>query len=57
MIRDVVDMVIRFRTEFAVECGAVVDATSRFMITASGNRGWFGESTRTVLVHEMKPVY
>ncbi|KAJ1309760.1 hypothetical protein OPQ81_006526 [Rhizoctonia solani] len=35
----------------------LVDATSRFMITASGNRGWFGESTRTVLVHEMKPVY
>ncbi|KAG8743570.1 Transcription factor spt8 [Ceratobasidium sp. 414] len=35
----------------------LVDATSRFMITASGNRGWFGESTRTVLVHEMKRVY
>ncbi|KAF8610012.1 WD40 repeat-like protein [Ceratobasidium sp. AG-I] len=35
----------------------LVDSTSRFMITASGNRGWFGESTRTVLVHEMKPVF
>ncbi|KAG9125572.1 Transcription factor spt8, partial [Ceratobasidium sp. 392] len=35
----------------------LVDATSRFMITASGNRGWFGESTRTVLVHEMKRVF
>jgi len=32
----------------------LVDATSRFMITASGNRGWFGETTKTVLVHEMK---
>lgn len=33
----------------------VVDATCRFMITASGNRGWFGDSTRTVLVHSITP--
>ncbi|GMK58432.1 hypothetical protein CspeluHIS016_0504640 [Cutaneotrichosporon spelunceum] len=32
----------------------IVDATSRFLITASGDRGWQGESTRVVLVHEVK---
>ncbi|BEJ10977.1 hypothetical protein CspHIS471_0103990 [Cutaneotrichosporon sp. HIS471] len=32
----------------------VVDPTSRFLITASGDRGWQGESTRVVLVHEVK---
>ncbi|KAG9004261.1 Transcription factor spt8 [Tulasnella sp. JGI-2019a] len=37
----------------------LVDASSRFMITASGNRGWFwlGESTRTVLVHDLTPIF
>lgn len=33
---------------------SVVDPTSRFLITASGDRGWQGESTRVVLVHEIK---
>ncbi|KDQ11704.1 hypothetical protein BOTBODRAFT_135510 [Botryobasidium botryosum FD-172 SS1] len=33
----------------------LIDATSKFMITASGNRGWFGETTRTILVHEIRP--
>ncbi|KAL7423529.1 Transcription factor spt8 [Cryptotrichosporon argae] len=32
----------------------LVDATSRFLVTASGDRGWQGESTRVVLVHEIK---
>ncbi|KZT42022.1 WD40 repeat-like protein, partial [Sistotremastrum suecicum HHB10207 ss-3] len=32
----------------------LIDPAARFMISASGNRGWFGDSTRTVLVHEIK---
>jgi transcriptional activator SPT8 len=32
----------------------VVDAGARFMVSASGNRGWSGDSTRTVLVHDVK---
>ncbi|KZV86553.1 WD40 repeat-like protein [Exidia glandulosa HHB12029] len=32
----------------------LVDRGSRFMVTGSGDRGWFGESTKTVLVHEIK---
>jgi len=32
----------------------LIDPAARFMVTASGNRGWFGESTRTVLVHDVK---
>ncbi|TXT08271.1 uncharacterized protein COLE_05195 [Cutaneotrichosporon oleaginosum] len=32
----------------------IIDPTSRFLITASGDRGWQGESTRVVLVHEVK---
>ena len=35
---------------------AVVDPASRFLITASSNRGWQGDSTRTVLVHDIKHV-
>jgi hypothetical protein len=34
----------------------VVDPAARFLVTASGNRGWHGESTRTVFIHEIKPV-
>lgn len=33
----------------------VVDTSSKFMITASGNRGWFGESSKTVIVHSITP--
>ncbi|KAF8328886.1 WD40-repeat-containing domain protein [Cantharellus anzutake] len=33
----------------------LVDASSKFMITASGNRGWFGESSKTVIVHSITP--
>ena len=33
----------------------VVDAASKFMITASGNRGWFGDTTKTVIVHSITP--
>lgn len=33
----------------------VVDPTCKFMITASGNRGWFGDSTKAVIVHSIVP--
>lgn len=33
----------------------VVDPSSKFMITASGNRGWWGDSTRAVIVHSIVP--
>lgn len=36
---------------------AVVDPSSRFMITASGNRGWWGDSTRVVIIHSIVPHY
>lgn len=32
----------------------VVDPAARFLVTASSNRGWHGESTRTIFVHEVK---
>ncbi|OWZ40060.1 transcriptional activator SPT8 [Cryptococcus neoformans c8] len=32
----------------------IVDRTCRFLITASGDRGWGGESTKAVLIHEVK---
>ncbi|ORY35329.1 WD40-repeat-containing domain protein [Naematelia encephala] len=32
----------------------LVDVTGRFLVTASGDRGWAGETTRVVLVHEIK---
>jgi hypothetical protein len=35
---------------------AVVDPAGRFLISASGNRGWHGEATRTVFVHDIKPI-
>ena len=41
---------------FALLTIAVIDPTCKFMVTASGDRGWHGESTRTVLVHELKPI-
>jgi transcriptional activator SPT8 len=37
-------------------CPAVVDPAGRFLISASGNRGWHGEATRTVFVHDIKPI-
>jgi hypothetical protein len=33
---------------------AVVDPGARFMVTASSNRGWHGDSTRTVFIHDIK---
>ena len=33
----------------------VVDPGGRFLISASSNRGWHGDSTRTVFVHDIKP--
>lgn len=35
---------------------AVVDPGARFLVSASGNRGWHGESTRTVFVHDIKHI-
>ncbi|WVQ99819.1 hypothetical protein IAU59_006962 [Kwoniella sp. CBS 9459] len=32
----------------------IVDPTGRFLITASGDRGWQGETTKVVLIHEVK---
>ncbi|KAI0082645.1 WD40 repeat-like protein [Panus rudis PR-1116 ss-1] len=34
----------------------LVDRAARFLVSASSNRGWFGESTRTVFVHEIKHI-
>ena len=34
----------------------VVDPGCKFLISASSNRGWHGDSTRTVFVHEIKNV-
>lgn len=34
----------------------MIDPAARFMVTASSNRGWSGESTRTILVHDIKYV-
>ncbi|KAI5123327.1 hypothetical protein M0805_001752 [Coniferiporia weirii] len=34
----------------------LIDPAARFMVTASSNRGWSGESTRVVLVHDIKYV-
>ncbi|KAI9509637.1 WD40 repeat-like protein [Russula earlei] len=33
----------------------LVDPSARFLVSASGNRGWHGEATRTVFVHDIKP--
>ncbi|KAG2020238.1 hypothetical protein CC2G_005602 [Coprinopsis cinerea AmutBmut pab1-1] len=35
----------------------LVDPGARFMITASSNRGWHGDSTRTVFVHDIKQLF
>jgi hypothetical protein len=34
----------------------VVDPGARFLVSASSNCGWHGDSTRTVFVHDIKPV-
>jgi len=34
----------------------LVDPGARFLVSASGNRGWHGEETRTVFVHDIKPI-
>ncbi|KIJ69288.1 hypothetical protein HYDPIDRAFT_105887 [Hydnomerulius pinastri MD-312] len=33
----------------------LVDPGARFLVSASSNRGWHGDSTRTVFVHDIKP--
>ncbi|EJD02340.1 WD40 repeat-like protein [Fomitiporia mediterranea MF3/22] len=32
----------------------LIDPAGRFMVSASSNRGWSGESTRVVLIHDIK---
>jgi len=32
----------------------LVDKQGRFLVSASSNRGWFGESSKTVFVHDVK---
>ncbi|KAF8910982.1 WD40-repeat-containing domain protein [Gymnopilus junonius] len=32
----------------------IVDPGARFLVSASSNRGWYGDSTRTVFVHDIK---
>lgn len=34
----------------------LVDPGGRFLVSASSNRGWHGDSTRTVFVHDIKPI-
>lgn len=34
----------------------VIDITSRYMITTSGNRGWEGNSTNACLFYEINPM-
>ncbi|PPQ87968.1 hypothetical protein CVT25_001047 [Psilocybe cyanescens] len=34
----------------------IVDPGARFLVSASSNRGWYGDSTRTVFVHDIKRV-
>ncbi|KAI0306465.1 WD40 repeat-like protein [Multifurca ochricompacta] len=34
----------------------LADPGARFLMSASGNRGWHGEATRTVFVHDIKPI-
>lgn len=35
----------------------VIDSRSMFMVTSSGARQWHGQSTKTVLVHELRGVW
>ncbi|KAF7301488.1 MT-A70-domain-containing protein [Mycena indigotica] len=34
----------------------LVDPAARFLVSASSNRGWHGESTKTVFVHDIKRI-
>ncbi|KAF8350650.1 WD40 repeat-like protein [Amanita rubescens] len=34
----------------------IVDAGARFLVSASSNRGWHGESTKTIFVHDIKHI-
>ncbi|KAI6045758.1 WD40 repeat-like protein [Pisolithus marmoratus] len=34
----------------------LVDPGARFLVSASSNRGWHGDSTRTVFVHDIRPI-
>ncbi|KAH8107051.1 WD40 repeat-like protein [Cristinia sonorae] len=35
----------------------LIDRAARFLVSASSNRGWFGESTRTIFVHEIRHIH
>lgn len=34
----------------------IVDRSSKFLLTASGDRGWMGTSTEAVIIHDIKPL-
>jgi transcriptional activator SPT8 len=36
---------------------AVIDIRSQFMVTASSARQWPGQSTKTVLIHDIRNIY
>ncbi|KAJ7179364.1 WD40-repeat-containing domain protein [Mycena filopes] len=35
----------------------LIDPAARFLVSASSNRGWHGDSTKTVFVHDIKHVF
>ena len=41
----------------ADERSVVVDPAARFLVSASSNRGWHGDYTKTVFVHEIKHLW
>lgn len=42
--------------QFPGPCDKVIDPAARFLVSASSNRGWHGDSTRTVFVHDIKHI-
>lgn len=44
----------KISSESCLVGGKVVDPAARFLVSASSNRGWHGESSRTVFVHDIK---
>jgi transcriptional activator SPT8 len=50
----VLDAKYRSDTDLVEPGDKVVDPAARFLVSASSNRGWHGESSRTVFVHDIK---
>jgi transcriptional activator SPT8 len=40
----------------ATDTWQVIDPACRFLVTASGDRGWLSTSTEAVLLHEITPL-